>query len=300
MVNESPSYMIKISTSLSPLTICLAFLLSLLPLAPVLAQSTDTVYYNKDGEKLKTKTDPDAGYFTITTYTDTTQTESLETKKSFYIGGKKKSESQYTVDRSKGYKVRYYKGLYIGWHKNGQMAYKYGYPDGIKEGPDTKWFEDGKIAHLSHYRAGKKEGEAFDYHQNGKVKRQEIFANDELVSGKCFTKSGADTVYFPRFEQPVFQGGQPALMQFLTQNLKYPKKAQKQGIEGQVRVQFMVNKSGEITDMKVVRKVMPELDAESLRVVRLMSGKFQPGREEGKPVSVLYTLPVSFVLTDWF
>ncbi|MGV3505525.1 MAG: TonB family protein [Adhaeribacter sp.] len=265
---------------------------------PVLAQGADTVYYNKDGQKLKAKTDPQADYFTITTYTDTTQTESLETKKSYYLGGKKKSEAQYTVDRSKGYKVKYHKGLYIGWHKNGQLAYKADYPGGVQEGPYTQWFEDGCISHLSHYRAGKKEGEAFDYHLNGKIKRQETFANNELVSGKCFTQAGADTVYFPHYEPPVFQGGASALMQFLSQHLVYPKKAIRQEIEGLVVVQFVVNKQGKVTDMKLVKKIMPELDRESLRVVQLMSGKFQPGKQEGKPVSSMYTLPVRFALRD--
>lgn len=263
---------------------------------PVFAQGADTVYYNKDWKKLRTKTDPDADFYVITAYTDTTQTISSETKTGFYMSGGKKLESRYTIDRSKEYKVQRQIGLDIGWYKNGQLAHKVDFTDGKKDGPDTQWFEDGRISHLSHYRAGKKEGEAFDYYQNSQVKRQEMFTNDVLVTGKCFTKAGADTVYFPHFEQPVFRGGEPALVQFMIRNMRYPKVARKRGIEGLVLVQFVVNKTGEVTDLKLVRKVSPELDAESLRVVQLMSGKFQPARIEGEPCSFRYTLPVRFGL----
>jgi TonB family protein len=286
---------------LSPSSLCLqitslAFLLFLLPLRPVFAQGADTVYYNKDWKKLKTKMAPGAAFFTITTYTDTTQIVSSEIKKEFYIGGEKKSESHYTVDRSKGYKDRQQVGLDLSWYKNGQMKHKHDYTTGKKEGPDTHWFEDGRLEHTSHYIDGKKEGEAFNYYLDGKVRRQELFANDQLVTGKCFTKAGADTVYYPSEEDPVFRGGEKAMIQFIVQHMRYPKESLKKSIEGLVVVQFVVNKNGRISDMEVVKKVSPDLDAESLRVVQLMDKKFQPARIEGKPVDFRYTLPLRFGL----
>lgn len=84
--------------------------------------------------------------------------------------------------------------------------------------------------------------------------------------------------------------------QLIIQNLKYPKKALKKGIQGLVVVQFVVDKTGAISDVQVVKKVSPEIDAESLRVVQLMAGKFNPARMEGKPVSFRYTLPIRFGL----
>ena len=96
-------------------------------------------------------------------------------------------------------------------------------------------------------------------------------------------------------EKPEFPGGQQALMEYLQKNMKYPKEAQEKGTQGRVMVQFVIDKDGSIVEPEVVRSVSPELDAEALRVVKMMP-KWQPGKQEGKVVRVKYNLPVSFKL----
>ncbi len=109
---------------------------------------------------------------------------------------------------------------------------------------------------------------------------------------------GPEEQIFTSVEQmPVFPGGDRAMMEFLAQNIKYPTTAQEHNIQGKVVLQFVVTKTGEIGEVKIVKPVDPELDAEALRVVKLLP-KFIPGKSEGKDVAVWYTLPVYFKLSD--
>lgn len=271
-----------------------AFIFLVLPLIPALAQLTDTTYFNKDGEKVKNISAPDADYFVITTYTD--NTKSALTQNGFYLSGEKKSEKQFTSFLTNGLEVRRRTGQEISWYKNGQMEHKAQYWDGKEEGPDSMWFENGQIKSINFFMSGKKEGPAKTYYQDGKIKREEIFSDGLLKTGKCFTQAGADTVYFPAKTTPEFHGGDQALNQFVVQHMKYPRKALKNRIEGLVVVQFIVETNGKISDPKVVRKISPELDAESLRVVQLMSGQFSPATLEGQAVSFKYILPLRFGL----
>lgn len=94
---------------------------------------------------------------------------------------------------------------------------------------------------------------------------------------------------------PSYPGGTVALMQFLAQNIKYPKDAIAKGIQGRVIIQFTVDKEGNVINPKVSRSVYPSLDKEALRVVRKM-GKWTPGELNGKKVNVKYNIPVSFRL----
>lgn len=94
-------------------------------------------------------------------------------------------------------------------------------------------------------------------------------------------------------EQPRYPGGTNALMTYLRDNIKYPAEAAKAGIQGKVIVQFVIGKDGTVRDVKPIRNVSPELDAEAVRVVAAMP-KWVPGYQRGEAVNVRYTLPVNF------
>ena len=102
-----------------------------------------------------------------------------------------------------------------------------------------------------------------------------------------------DKVFDVVERQPEFPGGQAALMNFLRETIKYPAEAAKNGIEGRVIVQFVVGSDGTVGDAKVMRGVDPLLDQEALRVINAMP-KWTPGKQDGKPVAVKYTIPVTF------
>lgn len=96
-------------------------------------------------------------------------------------------------------------------------------------------------------------------------------------------------------QMPQFPGGPAALVQFLSENIKYPEEAYKNGIQGRVIVTFVVNKDGSISDAKVVKSVDSQLDEEALRVAYSMPN-WIPGRQNGEPVNVKYTVPITFKL----
>ena len=79
------------------------------------------------------------------------------------------------------------------------------------------------------------------------------------------------------------------------ENMKYPKQAMKEGIQGRVAVRFIVEKDGSISDVKPILSVHPLLNKEAVRVVKSMP-KWTPGKQNGKPVRVRFNLPIMFKL----
>ncbi|MDD4967983.1 MAG: energy transducer TonB [Paludibacter sp.] len=96
-------------------------------------------------------------------------------------------------------------------------------------------------------------------------------------------------------EMPEYPGGAIKLLQFIENNLKYPKLAKKKGIEGKVKVRFVISSDGKIGKSEIVKSLDPECDREALRIVNLLPA-FIPGKQNGVNVSVYYTLPISFKL----
>lgn len=96
-------------------------------------------------------------------------------------------------------------------------------------------------------------------------------------------------------QKPQFPGGEAEMYKWLGNNIVYPPAAAEEGVSGRVVVEFVVGKDGSITNVKVVRPRHPALDKEAVRVVKAMP-KWIPGRNNGQPVKVTYTLPVTFKL----
>jgi periplasmic protein TonB len=96
-------------------------------------------------------------------------------------------------------------------------------------------------------------------------------------------------------QSPEFANGVKAMYQFLSDNMKYPAVARENNIEGTVYVGFVVGKDGTIRDVKVKRGIAGGCNEEAIRVVELMP-KWNPGKQNGRPVSVAYTIPIKFKL----
>lgn len=94
---------------------------------------------------------------------------------------------------------------------------------------------------------------------------------------------------------PEFPGGITALVEFLSKNLKYPTVCKEQKIQGKVLVKFTVKSDGSISNIRVTKPVDIYLDKEAVRVVKSMP-RWTPGTQDGKPVNVEYTLPITFKL----
>ena len=94
---------------------------------------------------------------------------------------------------------------------------------------------------------------------------------------------------------PSFPGGQAALFEWLSKNIKYPVVAEENGVQGRVIVTFVVERNGSITDVQVVKSVDPSLDKEAVRVVKAMP-HWITGKQNGSAVRVKFTVPVTFRL----
>jgi len=96
-------------------------------------------------------------------------------------------------------------------------------------------------------------------------------------------------------EMPEFPGGMESLLKFINSSVKYPVVAQENGVQGKVIITFVIDKTGEVTNARILRGIDPSLDNEALRVVKSLP-RWEPGKQNGKPVKVNYNVPINFVL----
>lgn len=106
-----------------------------------------------------------------------------------------------------------------------------------------------------------------------------------------------DTLFIEYEQMPQFLGGEVALMKFIADNLHYPDSAKAKKIQGRVVVKFVVTKTGEIGEVKIVRSKDLDLDKEAVRIVKSLPN-FIPGKINGEVVDMWYTLPIKFKLQE--
>lgn len=120
---------------------------------------------------------------------------------------------------------------------------------------------------------------------------------EEVVQEKPREEKEKEEVFSHVEQMPKFPGGDAELYKFISNNLNYPAMAIENNVQGRVVVQFVVTKDGSIGNVKVVRSVDRDLDNEAIRVCKKLP-KFIPGKQNGQPVNVWYTLPVTFKLQN--
>ena len=130
---------------------------------------------------------------------------------------------------------------------------------------------------------------------NGSENGEVLKAKQMLVTEPVKPKVEENKVFEYVEQMPSFPGGDVALMQYLSRNIKYPPVAEENGIQGRVICSFVVERDGSVSDIRIKRSVDPSLDKEAIRVVSGMP-KWIPGRQNGQMVRVKFTLPVTFRL----
>jgi periplasmic protein TonB len=204
-------------------------------------------------------------------------------------------------------------------------------PKIVHEGKTTLYYEGGVVKEESVYADNKHVGLLKTYYRSGKPRLEEFYKDDKptyihfwsedgeelLPNGKGIVKPGEESKYdnytivkdsmgvasysvsetdtlFTKCEQmPEYVGGLEAMMRYIGSVVRYPKIARKTGVEGTVFVGFLVRKSGEVADCKVIKGVSNECDEEALKAVRGMKA-WKPGLQDAKPVSVRFVLPIKF------
>jgi len=129
----------------------------------------------------------------------------------------------------------------------------------------------------------------------------EQYQDGVIISLRTFDSFGEEIIspkIFTAVEQnPEFPGGLDAFNKFIVTTLRYPEQARKNNTYGRVVVQFVVDGDGSLSDIKVVRGVGDGCDEEALRVMK-MSPKWLPGRQNGRPVRVAYSVPINFTISS--
>lgn len=113
-------------------------------------------------------------------------------------------------------------------------------------------------------------------------------AQDDKTSSKVYTSVD---------EMPEYPGGIDAFRAYMSNEIRYPEDAKKDGVQGKVFVSFTVDKNGKIKDAEITKGVHELLDKEALRVVGKMPA-WTPGRQDGQAVAVKMTVPVQFALSS--
>jgi TonB family protein len=128
------------------------------------------------------------------------------------------------------------------------------------------------------------------------VMDHEGYYGDDAVA---IEEAPAEEIFTFAEQQPEFPGGQDSLMSYLRRKIKYPLLEKEQGKQGTVYISFVVYKDGTIGNVKALKEVAgaPGLTKEAIRVVNAMP-IWTPGKMNGRPVNVQYTIPIRFVLTN--
>jgi TonB family protein len=143
---------------------------------------------------------------------------------------------------------------------------------------------------------GLREGQWTGYFKNVNIHFTENYKNGILIDGTANGYNGIKSTYKKtRGTNPEFKGGVEAFGAYLGSNIKYPYAERRNGIQGVVVLSFVVEKDGKITDIKVLRPVSEGIDKEAILILK-KSPDWVPGTMFGKPVRVVYSVPINFAL----
>ncbi|HOX82575.1 MAG TPA: energy transducer TonB [Chryseolinea sp.] len=127
--------------------------------------------------------------------------------------------------------------------------------------------------------------------------RRRLAFEEQTKLNPTFIDSKGKVVYNKAEVDPSFIGGNDAMMKYLNDNIQFPKDAETEGLEGTVFVDFIITEAGDVREVNVINEIDEDVDQrfrdEAIRVVSAMP-KWTPGTQRGKPVEVMYSLPISF------
>lgn len=293
----------------------LLFALSLLySVITVSAQDTLTTYYNSDWHV----TDKAQAKY----YRKAVQKDDLWFVEQYNLDGNylELSGTYKTIDVLR-------EGHFIKYYKNGHKQEEGNYSQNIQVGKWTTWDANGSVnseevylddvtdmlrilqqdsTMMSFYKhmklrngyRGIKNGICTWYHSNGQMSTKEWYKNGKIEKAEFWDEAGnAQQVEVTDvYENTVFpQYKGKDLQAFIASTVQYPQKAWKQGIQGRVVIQFAVASDGSIVDIEIKKSLgSKEIDAEAIRVVKLLNDQFTPGKGHNRPAKIYMALPLNF------
>lgn len=206
---------------------------------------------------------------------------------SWFDNGQVRTVTEVPAPKATEYRERLFVNA---WNREGKQIVKEGegYWKSTSEADGAKLLvEEGPVT------AGKKDGKWVGKLADSTLYYEEIYEKGILKQGVVF-EDGQKRTYDQAIIQPQFKGGLNRFYKFLGENIKYPMDALSRGVKGRVMLSFVVCEDGSLCDYKVENGLGFGLDDEALRVVKKMSGMWEPGAMRGKLVRVKYNLPINF------
>lgn len=233
----------------------------------------------------------------------------------FYPDGSKARYGSYRDGKKTGWWIRYSDngritdsvfyimgipaGRSVSWYPTGEIAAVV-QRDSSGSGAETGYFRSGSVSYSGGYIHGyEKDGVWRHFYRDGKPAYEALFADGTLISEKCYDTRGEEQETCIREQMPEFPGGQKKLNKYLSSHIRFPRyKA-----SGQMLVRFLVDTSGKIGDIRVIRplpavygnKVVFAFNDAVISAIRKMPA-WEPGIGYNQKVKVYYTLPVTFRL----
>ncbi|WP_167856738.1 energy transducer TonB [Hymenobacter aquaticus] len=167
---------------------------------------------------------------------------------------------------------------------------------GIRHGVETTWYEAGQMQTRVEYVAGQRQGEFLAYYPTGTLKRRETYAAGQRTAGELFGPDSQPQPFAEESTMPVYPGKEAGLKRDLSAAMRYPAAAKQAKLQGKVLVVFTVDTTGAVKDAHVIKSVAPLLDEAALAAVAKLK-RFEPGRQDGVPVAVSFTVPLDFALS---
>jgi TonB family protein len=157
------------------------------------------------------------------------------------------------------------------------------------EGKRRMWRKDGSLWTENKYVEGKLHGHWISYWENGQLKRKDIYRNGKLKKKNVWDKDGNEVKWYPMEVRPEFPGGRIGLVNYLKRNTRKPEGA----AGGRVVLKFVVEIDGEISNVRIIESTIPVLNLAAYNVVANMP-RWEPAKQDGNPVRVNLTLPITF------
>ena len=178
----------------------------------------------------------------------------------------------------------------------------------VRQGTSSHYYESGQLRLQETHVAGKWQGDLLTYYPDGTLKRRDHHVPGQPVAGECFGPDGKPVQYFAYEKMPVYPegaGDRAAVARAVQMNTRYPTYALKQRVYGVVKIKFVVDKNGKVQNVRPDEKLDTSSVAANLKdayqslqqaAIDAVRGlkTFTPGQQDGEPVAVSFTVPVTF------
>ena len=177
----------------------------------------------------------------------------------------------------------------------------------LRDCASSDYYESGQLRFQAMYATGQCAGDLVTYYPNGTLKRRDHHRPDQPVTGECFGPDGQPVAYYSYEQMPVYpegEGDNAAVVRAIMLNTRYPPLALRNQLSGVIKVNFEVDANGQVRGIRTVAPAANEvpkkqryayeaLEEAAMYAVRQLK-PFKPGRQDGEPVVVSFTLPVTF------